>query len=375
LKYRFDLAKARQWRLLKDARDTTGWTHSVSKMISEGKFSGTRQMGRPTFPVQASILSSDALVNWLKTKYRLRQPVACVFHHKGINDTYKVTAATSIFYLRVYVHGWRTREEVKTEVNLLKILARHDLPISRPVKCPDDSYIQQLSAPEGMRYTVLFTGAEGAPSVNPTTRQCFTYGALAAKIHNCTDRQHQTYTRFHIDTVHLIDEPLKSLGRLLDHRRKDFGFLRSIGEASKVEAMKLPRTIPEYGICHGDLHAMNVFFKDPDKLTLFDFDCIGYGWRAYDVSVFLWSLHWAGRDAVRRKRCWNAFLKGYQSERRLSRKELQTIPIFGAMRQIWLMGTHASISKRWGIDWLNDRYFDRSIKFVRDWVKEYGILE
>lgn len=109
-------------------------------------------MGRPTFPVQASILSSDTLVNWLKTKYRLRQPVACVFQHKGINDTYKV-------------------------------------------------------------------------------------------------------------------------------------------------------------------------------------------------------------------------------KRRLSRKELQAIPIFGAMRQIWLMGTHASISKRWGIGWLNDRYFDRSIKFVRDWVKEYGILE
>ena len=332
-------------------------------------------MIRPTFPSQASILSSDALVNWLKTKYRLHQPITCVFHHKGINDTYKVTAATSIFYLRVYVHGWRTREEVEAEVGLLRILVGHGLPVSKPVKCLDYSYIQRLSAPEGIRFAVLFTGADGVQPLNPTTRQCFTYGALAAKIHNCTDRQLRTYTRFHIDTEHLIDEPLKSLHTLLDHRRKDFDFLRSIGEASKVEAMKLPHTIPEYGICHGDLHCLNVFFKDPAKLTVLDFDCFGYGWRAYDVSVFLWSRHWAGKDADQRKRCWNAFLKGYQSERRLSRKELRSIPIFGVMRQIWLMGTHASISKRWGIGWLNDRYFDRSIKFVKDWVKEYKIFK
>jgi Ser/Thr protein kinase RdoA (MazF antagonist) len=332
-------------------------------------------MGRPTFPAQASILSSEALASWLTAKYRLRRPVSCVFHHKGINDTYKVTTATSIFYLRVYVHEWRTREKVESEVDLLKLLDRHSLSVSTPVQCRDGSYVQRLSASEGERHAVLFAGAEGAQFINPSRRQSFAYGVLAAKIHNCTDGQPTDYKRFHIDIDHLVDEPLMNLRGFLSRRRKDFDFLRSMGETAKVEAMKLPRTTPEYGVCHGDLHAMNVFFKDDGKPTLYDFDCFGYGWRAYDVSVFLWSRHWAGGNADKRKSCWNAFLRGYRSERMLSRQEFQALPIFGVMRQIWLMGIHASISKRWGIGWLNDRYFDRSIKFVKDWIKEYGIFK
>jgi Ser/Thr protein kinase RdoA (MazF antagonist) len=253
-----------------------------------------QNMRRSTFPAQSSILSSEALLKWLERKYCWRQPPTCVFYRKGVNDTYKVTTRTSNFYLRVYLHGWRTKEDVEAEINLLKVLDRHDIPISKPVRRLDGSYVQQLVAPEGARYAVLFTGGEGMPVDSPSRRQSFTYGVVAARIHNCTDRQRKVYKRFHVDCGHLIGEPLKSLRPFLGHRRKDFDFLERIGEGLKAEAMKLPRTVPEYGICHGDLHPMNVLFKDSGELTLFDFDCFGYGWRAYDISVFLWNRHWIG---------------------------------------------------------------------------------
>ncbi|HEU4343417.1 MAG TPA: phosphotransferase [Candidatus Binatia bacterium] len=305
----------------------------------------------------------------------MRPPLTCVLHWKGINDTYKVTSPESTFYLRVYVHGWRTKEEVNAEVDLLKALASHGLPVSKPVRCLDGSYVQELAAPEGARFAVLFTGATGIQCLHASKRQSFTYGALAAKIHNCTDRLPRDYKRFHIDTQHLVDEPLKNLRPFLDHRRKDFDFLQNTGEAAKVEAMKLPRTAPEYGICHGDLHYWNVLFEDSGKLMLFDFDCFGYGWRAYDVSVFLWSQYWLETNSNKRKRPWDAFLRGYRSERVLSQKELDAVPVFGAMRQIWLMGLHADISNGFGAGRLNDAYLDRSMKFVKDWVKEYGIFK
>jgi Ser/Thr protein kinase RdoA (MazF antagonist) len=330
---------------------------------------------RSTFPAQSSTLSSQALVKWLDSNYRLRPPISCLLHWKGINDTYKVTTSKSIFYLRVYVYGWRTKEEVRAEVDLLKALASRGLPVSKPVRCRDGSYVQELVAPEGMRFGVLFTGAAGVQRLDPSKSQSFKYGALAAKIHNCTDRLREVYTRFNIDTQHLIDEPLRTLRPFLDHRRKDFDFLQNIGDGAKVEAMKLPRTAPEYGICHGDLHYWNVLFADSGKLTLFDFDCFGYGWRAYDVSVFLWSQYWLERNSDKRQRRWNAFLRGYRSARVLSRKELDAIPMFGVMRQIWLMGLHAGNSNGFGAGRLNDAYFDRSIKFVKDWVKEYGVLK
>jgi len=62
-------------------------------------------------------------------------------------------------------------------------------------------------------------------------------------------------------------------------------------------------------------------------------------------------------------------------ERVLSRKELDAIPIFGAMRQIWLVGLHAGISNGFGTGRLNDAYFDRSVKFVKDWIIEYRIFK
>jgi Ser/Thr protein kinase RdoA (MazF antagonist) len=185
---------------------------------------------RSTFPAQSSTLSSQALVKWLSASYRLRPPLSCVLHWKGINDTYKVTTSKSTFYLRVYVHGWRTKEEVKAEVDLLKALASRGLPVSKPVKCLDGSYVQEFTAPEGTRFAVLFTGAEGVQCLDPSKRESFTYGALAAKIHNCTDRLRGVYQRFHIDTQHLVDEPLKTLQPFLDHRRKDFVFCKTLAK-------------------------------------------------------------------------------------------------------------------------------------------------
>jgi Ser/Thr protein kinase RdoA (MazF antagonist) len=42
-----------------------------------------------------------------------------------------------------------------------------------------------------------------------------------------------------------------------------------------------------YGWYHGDVHAKNVCFKN-NVPTIFDFVCMGYGWRAYDICVFAW---------------------------------------------------------------------------------------
>jgi Ser/Thr protein kinase RdoA (MazF antagonist) len=72
----------------------------------------------------------------------------------------------------------------------------------------------------------------------------------------------------------------------------------------------LPRKKPEYGNCHGDHHGYNVNIDKNGTMTVFDFDCYGYGWRAYDISVFLWnrSFDWSRTATAKRTRRWNAFL-------------------------------------------------------------------
>ena len=39
---------------------------------------------------------------------------------------------------------------------------------------------------------------------------------------------------------------------------------------------------------HGDLQGYHANVGPDGMLTFFDFDCGGYGYRAYDLAVFVW---------------------------------------------------------------------------------------
>ena len=114
------------------------------------------------------------------------------------------------------------------------------------------------------------------------------------------------------------------------------------------------------------------------RLVVFDFDCYGYGWRAYDLSVLLWQLThsygWnrAGRGKIARR--WNGFLHGYADARRLIEAELTATRLFVPIRQIWWLGIHTHMRTRevWG-GILDDGFFDIHIGFVRKVVKDCGL--
>jgi Ser/Thr protein kinase RdoA (MazF antagonist) len=105
----------------------------------------------------------------------------------------------------------------------------------------------------------------------------------------------------------------------------------------------------------------------------FDFDCGGAGWRAYDVAVYLWArVRSKGKEHFKNEQ-WDTFLAAYQKYRALSDSDLRAIPIFVAIREIWLMGLHTSNSQVWGGNWQDDRYFDTNLRFLRDWCEEHSI--
>jgi len=45
--------------------------------------------------------------------------------------------------------------------------------------------------------------------------------------------------------------------------------------------------------------------------------------------------------------------------------------VFVAIRHIWLVGLHVSLGDRFGWGWMNDSYFDRQLKVLRDWEKNF----
>ena len=93
-----------------------------------------------------------------------------------------------------------------------------------------------------------------------------------------------------------------------------------------------------WGIIHGDPHAGNCHFVG-DQPFFFDFDTCGYGYRAYDVAIFM------GEDEYQHR---PAFLGGYQSVRPLSQGELDALPAFMQARALWDAGDILTLAHIWG---------------------------
>jgi Ser/Thr protein kinase RdoA (MazF antagonist) len=345
------------------------------------------------FPVTHSNLATDALVTHILSRYDVGEVTKLRLHHRGLTDTYLVETENDRYALRAYRTGWRTDDDVRYELDALTHLHQRGVPVSYPLADREGRIMQRVQAPEGHRQVVLFTYAPGGPMWVPPNEKRndyhYRYGRVVATIHAATDDFSSTHQRFRLDLHELIDRQMEAIRPLLAHRAADWTYLTDLAARVKERVRKLPIESLETGFCHGDLHGGNCHV-DGDTLTFFDFDCCGPGWRAYDVSVFLWSgaLNGRPRTAKRRwrqilrelvsdageylrerrlKRRWREFLRGYREVRPFAGVDLEAVPLFVAIRQLWLLGLHTGNGSDWGYAWMNDRYFDRQLKFLRGW--------
>jgi Ser/Thr protein kinase RdoA (MazF antagonist) len=82
--------------------------------------------------------------------------------------------------------------------------------------------------------------------------------------------------------------PLHYIGPFLAHRPDDWAYVRQFAESLRQKLLRLPAGQLEQGFCHGYLQGCHARVAEDSTLTFFDFDCGGYGYRAYDLAVFLW---------------------------------------------------------------------------------------
>ena len=124
------------------------------------------------------------------------------------------------------------------------------------------------------------------------------------------------------------------------------------------------------GFCHGDLHPANANVRD-GAVTLYDFDYCGWGFRAYDLAVFPWSFAFTDAAPERIETLSRAFFTEYIRRCPLGEADIAAIPAFVAIRQILLVGLRVSLGDRLGFGWMDDRFFDRQFKVLRDWETNF----
>jgi Ser/Thr protein kinase RdoA (MazF antagonist) len=327
--------------------------------------------GLTMFPVIESILSSQALIKDVLPNFGLDSVSKCQFYTGGFNDTYQVkTTDGHTYYLRAYRIKWRTLADIQYELDVLYHLKHKNLPAAKPIPYKDGQFFCAISAPEGTRYLALFSEAPGheISYEHEPEMTAQRYGQAEAQMHNALADFNSPHQRFHLDIKHFVDQPLQNIEPFLaSSRPDDWNYIQHFGKTLRQRILSLPADKLEQGICHGDLQGYHTNVAPDGTLTFFDFDCGGWGYRAYDLAVFLWCCRL--EDAVSAR--WESFIKSYRENRSVQELDIQAIPLFVCARYLWHMGVHTQNSPDWGVGFLNDKYFDDHLKRLRQAEEDY----
>lgn len=329
-------------------------------------------MNEAYFLVRYSQLSPEALKVEVSKRYDINDLLSCTLYDYGLNDIYKIQLKKSVYYLRVSLTGVHNRQDYEEEISIINSLSINNICVAAPIICRDKEYIWDIKAPEGKRYAVLFEEAKQAPSED-NVKKLYNLGIMLAQLHKVADENDFIVSREPIDLNQLAEKPLKLIYPYLKHRQADYDYIKNAADKLCDFVNKnLNREKPYYGFCHGDIHSGNVFFEGNNPKIL-DFDCMGYGWRAYDICLFAWNETGSDEKYIENE-AWKAFLDGYNSTRMISKTEMDSINVFAALRELWLMGLHANVIERnAGCCWYNDGYFNFRIGLFKLWYERFTL--
>lgn len=321
-----------------------------------------------TFPVEYSSLSTTALLQFIIAQYGLVSSSSIVFLKRGFNDTYEVKSGKEKFICRVYKQGWRRMESVESELDLLDYLKQNNVSVSAPIQSLTGRRIHEINAPEGVRYLVLFSYAQGQRVRKLTPDQAFLLGVETAKLHLLTTNKKIEASAQEYWINIQFAETLKVLRPVLENHPQQLQFLLQLEQTflKQLNAMKQEELIQ--GICHGDLQAENFHIDENNQLTFFDFDFFGQGYLIYDIGVFMWYDHKNKPPEIR-----NAFLNGYESKRRLTETERSFIPWLSTVRAIFQMALYCRISDGKQLPLWPSAEVAAFIDKVEKWNKEQGV--
>ena len=318
------------------------------------------------FPVAHSVLSAHAVLTEADGTFAIAPPSTCQLLRRGFNDTYLLQSRDERCIARVYRAQWRTPSDIAYELELLLHLAAKGVSVSTPIATRDGNLLRRLSMPEGTRFLALFTYAKGTP-LRWTEEHSFLAGRLLAAIHAASDGFVSRHERFRLDLEYLMDRPLAAIRPFLRHRPEDWSFLESLAGKLRIRAEEAVRAGLDCGVCHGDFGGnVNINVAGELRLTAFDFDFCGPGWRAYDFVP-------AKRIATGRNnsRIWESFLAGYAERRSLAAADQEAVALFDGINRLWSFGLRVNSVGLRGIETVEHGALDRRLSVLREWRGEH----
>jgi Ser/Thr protein kinase RdoA (MazF antagonist) len=213
-----------------------------------------------------------------------------------------------------------------------------------------------LNAPEGIRYYIMYTEAQGSVPVVSQLEQMKQVGNYLAILHNLADDFQSKHTGLSWDLDLLIDHGIQQLKRFIPSDLTSS--LSSIEHKAEELITQFYHLIPEktkeyWGIIHGGYTPKNIRISG-DRVLAFDFEYCGYGYRIFDMVFMLNQTNLMDP----KNRAFNAFLRGYQENRALSNQEILAIPLLSRLALISQMTVSVGMRNLVGVLWFERKLRD-----------------
>ncbi|MPR33143.1 phosphotransferase [Salmonirosea aquatica] len=322
------------------------------------------------FPVTDSTLSAPHLALFLQEKYGFDEGTTCRIFRTGINHTYLVAAGGLRYVFRVYSYQWRTETEIAEELRLLNLLRENEVSVSYPIEDKNQNYIQPIPAPEGLRYGVLFSFAEGQKIRNLHENTCESIGTLMARMHQGTLNLNLKRVDYTVQELAVL--PYQYAKKYYDESLEEMQFVKKAGGYLATFFAQADTSQLRKGVVHLDLWYDNMNIVDDSDITLFDFDFCGNGWLFLDVSYFVVQLFNTEPDKERYTSKLNAFYRGYQAITPLTEEEKRLIPYAGLAIWLFYLGVQSRRFDNWSNIFLTENYLKHFIGLIIKWLDFNG---
>lgn len=303
------------------------------------------------FPTSHSILADFPLCEFLILKYNFSENSSCQLIKSWVNDTYLIQDGNQKYIFRVYRFNWRSQLEIEAELNFINFLKEKNISVSYPILDASNNWIQTFQAPEGERYGVLFSYAEGEKRMTLNPKIHFNIGEIIAKIHkNSLGLQGN---RIHYTLDILLKDSFRKISRFLSEEDSELMFLKKTKQYIYNYFKKADHSSFRKGMVHLDIWADNIHIDKDDNFTIFDFDFCGNGWLVLDFAYHLVMLFITTSDKEIYEHKAAEFKKGYQNVTQLHEVELQSYPHIGATLLFYYLGFQC---KRFKAVFVNEDY-------------------
>jgi Ser/Thr protein kinase RdoA (MazF antagonist) len=318
------------------------------------------------FSVISSTLSPTDIGRFVGERYSMTANTTCKLLKTGINHTYRIDDGNETFIFRIYSYNWRTKEEIKEELNLLQLLKQNDISVSYPIPDSSKNFIQLIDAPEGRRFAVLFSFAKGNKIQTYSKEIHFEIGKIMAQIHSLTKDKKQQRITYTPDV--LLNQSLGNIGQFLSDDTEEMQFLIATRSLLEKELLNADNNLLRRGIVHLDIWFDNLNITDDNKITLFDFDFCGNGWLCLDIAYYIMQLHNTEKDENERAKKMKAFYNGYETIEKISDEEKRLIPTLGVCLYYFYLGVQCKRFDNWSNTFINEVYLRRYITVI---IKNY----